>query len=76
MARHVKEAFAVAQASPPQRVSNIDGGRIPMKSKTVKQQEAQERQAAYDDLTVEQKIAKADAAPGASKRELARLVKL
>lgn len=47
-----------------------------MKSKIVKQQEAQERQAAYDDLTVEEKIAKADAAPGASKRELARLVKL
>lgn len=47
-----------------------------MKSKAVKQQEAQERQAAYDALTTEEKIARADAAPGAAKRELARLVKL
>lgn len=41
--------------------------------KQVRRQEAEKRQAAYDALTTEQKIARAEAAPGESKRELARL---
>ncbi len=45
-----------------------------MKPKWQRQDEAIDRQAAYDALTVEQKIAKAQAAPGQSKRELARLM--
>lgn len=38
-----------------------------------RQAEAAERQSAYDGLTTPQKIARAEAAGGESKRELARL---
>lgn len=44
-----------------------------MKSKRQRQSEAQIRQAAHDALSVDEKIAKALAAPGESKRELTRL---
>jgi len=40
-----------------------------------KYDEAVERQAKYDALTIEQKIERAKAAPGSSKRQLSRLYK-
>ena len=46
-----------------------------MKSKEMKKMEAEERNAAFSALTVEQKIAKIKAAPGASKRQLKKLQK-
>lgn len=44
-----------------------------MKPKETRRTEAQERQAAYDALTVEQKIARAEAQRGNSARQLAKL---
>lgn len=38
-----------------------------------RREEAKARQAAYDALTIEEKIAKAKSAPGNSKRQLRRL---
>ena len=45
------------------------------KSKKLKRAEAAARQAAYDSLTVNEKLMKLAAAPGESKREFARLFK-
>ena len=44
-----------------------------MKSKQQKRTEAEQRQAAHNALTTDQKIAKARARRGASAREIARL---
>jgi len=45
-----------------------------MKSKTVRQEEAKERQAEYDALSTEQKIARAKSRRGESKKELTKLL--
>ena len=44
-------------------------------SKKLKRAEAQERQAAYDSLSTNEKLMKSAAAPGESKRERERLFK-